>query len=91
MSSNKSNFLDNSKDINTRFESYSYIPKSNIAPIFKVLNLGILPSKEASVLGIAIFIRSPIFKSKSFAKASPIIISSKSINDNFLVIIFSYK
>ena len=39
-----------------------------------VLNLGISPNKDLSVLGMANFNLSPICNFKSFAKASPIII-----------------
>ena len=68
----------------TRLESYSYIPKSNIPSTIKVLNLGIFPNNDLSVLGTAIFNLSPIFKFNLLAKASPIIILLNLIEDIFL-------
>ena len=91
MFSISNNFLESSVDIKTKLESYSYIPKSKIPAMLRVLNLGILPKIDLSVLGIAIFSLSPIFKFISLANASPIIISLKSIDDIFSVINFSYK
>ena len=62
MFSISNNFLESSVDIKTKLESYSYIPKSKIPAMLRVLNLGILPKIDLSVLGIAIFSLSPIFK-----------------------------
>ena len=63
----KSNFLERFKSEKIKLESYSYIPKSKIPDILRVLNLGMFPKKVLSDLGTAILKISPTFKFNFFA------------------------
>ena len=75
LSSNKSRDLPIFKGTNIKFESYSYIPNSNIPTIFKVLYLGIFPKIVESDFGIAILISSFNVTPNFLDKLFPIIAS----------------